>query len=55
LLEVQQELMLPKQSQVRIAIGRGGVVAQRIADQAVVVLEKMLGKRVLLSLRFRHG
>ncbi len=54
-MEVQQELYLPKFSQAKVAIGKGGAVARRVANDAVVTLEKMLSKKVVLSLHFRHG
>jgi GTPase Era involved in 16S rRNA processing len=48
---VQQELLLPKDSQARVAVGRGGAVAREIAASAQTRLARALGKTVRLSIR----
>lgn len=55
LLSVQQELHVPKLSQARLAVGRRGEMVQRIALGAAAILERSLGKRVEISLHFKHS
>jgi GTP-binding protein Era len=54
LLQVQHELLLPKASQARMAVGRGGEVVRAIAEQASARLSQALGKPVRLTIYARH-
>ncbi len=53
-LQVQQELLLPKRSQARMAIGKGGLVARTMADQAAARLASAFGKPVKLQIHAKY-
>jgi GTPase Era involved in 16S rRNA processing len=53
-LHVQQELLVPKLSQARMVIGRGGQVARDIAEQAASRLTVSLGKPVKIEIHAKH-
>jgi GTPase Era involved in 16S rRNA processing len=53
-LEVQQEVLFPKQSQTRMAVGRNGEVVRRIASEAAERLTRALGREVQVTLYMRH-
>ncbi len=53
-LQVQQELLLPKESHVKAVIGKGGAVVRAVAEQAATRLSEALGKPVTISLYAKH-
>ena len=53
LIRIQANLLVQRESQKRIAVGRGGEVVKAIGTQARLALERQLGSRVHLALRVK--